>query len=113
MPAATAAPAEAPAFQKTETHLILPADSNQALGIARYAIDFVRNGQCSPAASVLERTNMFHVDATFCGLSAIALGTNAPAVLRAEALEYADAKGATIFGDKTRARAHGGRVRAQ
>jgi len=100
MPAATAAPA--PAFQKTDTHLILPADTNQALGIARYAIDFIRGKQGSPAASVLERTNMFHVDATFCGLSAIALGTNAPTVLRAEALEYADAKGATIFGDRAR-----------
>jgi 2-methylcitrate dehydratase len=103
MPAATApADTAAPAFQKTATHLILPADSNQALGIARYAIDFIRNKQGSPAASVIERTNMFHVDATFCGLSAIALGTNAPTVLRAEALEYADAKGATIFGDKAR-----------
>lgn len=100
MPAATA-PADAPTFEKTDTHLILPADSNQALGIARYAIDFIR-GKGVPAASVLERTNMFHVDATFCGLSAIALGTNAPTVLRAEALEYADGKGATIFGDTAR-----------
>lgn len=106
MPAAEAPAAHA--FQVTDTHMILPADSNQALGIARYAIDFVRGKDAKgarfgqPDDSVFERVNLFHVDATFCGLSAIALGTNAPTVLRAEALEYPDPKGATIFGDSTR-----------
>merc|ERR1719356_560775 len=33
-----------------------------------------------------------------CGVSALALRTNAPTVLREEALDYADPKGATVFG---------------
>lgn len=33
-----------------------------------------------------------------CGISALALKTNAPTILREEALTYADAKGATVFG---------------
>lgn len=89
----------------------LPADTNQALGIARYAIDFLsdepgKGGE--PAPAVLERTRLFHTDAVLCGLSALALGTNAPTVLRREALLYslpADAAaggrtrgGATVFG---------------
>jgi hypothetical protein len=42
-----------------------------------------------PDASVLERANQFHTDAVLCGLSAISLGTNAPNLLRREALQYA------------------------
>jgi 2-methylcitrate dehydratase len=47
---------------------------------------------------------MFHTDAVLCGLSALAMGTNAPTLLRAEALEYrrelsgARSGGATVFG---------------
>ncbi|MBX3363873.1 MAG: MmgE/PrpD family protein [Phycisphaeraceae bacterium] len=67
--------------------VILTPDSNQALGIARYAIDFLAKGE--PSAAVIERTNLFHTDATLCGLSAIAQGTNAPNILRREALQYA------------------------
>lgn len=85
----------------------LPANTNQALGIAEYAIDFMKSG--SPDESVLERTRMFHTDACLCGLSALALGTNAPNVLRDEALGYpvgddtltvgtATQKGASVFG---------------
>ncbi len=75
-----------------DTYTTLPADSNQALGIAQYAIDFMsddkdRAGQPDPA--VLERTNLFHTDACLCGVSAIALGTNAPVLLREEAAQYA------------------------
>jgi len=69
------------------THTTLPADSNQALGIANYAIDFMATAQ--PDAAVLQRTNLFHTDACLCGTSAIALGTNAPTVLREEAAQYA------------------------
>lgn len=93
----------------------LPANTNQALGIARFAIDFLSDEpgkRGEPSASVLERTRMFHTDAVLCGLSAIALGTNAPAVLRREAMRYAideDAEpigrarqaGATVFGSQT------------
>jgi 2-methylcitrate dehydratase len=88
----------------------LRADSNQALGVARYAIDFLsdepgKGGE--PGEAVLARTRLFHTDAVLCGLSALALGTNAPTVLRREALLYGvtDAgrngrmqPGATVFG---------------
>ena len=83
----------------------LPAGSNQALGIAQYAIDFLSNDpekRGKPDASVLERTNLFQTDAVLCGLSALALGTNAPNVLRKEAFEYQDSKGATCFGSTMR-----------
>ncbi|HYF15472.1 MAG TPA: MmgE/PrpD family protein [Phycisphaerales bacterium] len=69
----------------------LPADSNQALGLARYAIDFMSDDpklSGDPSSSVLERTNLFHTDACVCGISAIALGTNAPVLLRREAMMY-------------------------
>ena len=39
---------------------------------------------------MLERTRQFHTDSVLCGLSALALQTNAPTVLRNEALEYED-----------------------
>ena len=69
----------------------LPADSNQAQGIAQYALDFMsdqRGRRGEPDGAVLERTNQFHVDSVICGLSALALGTNAPTILRNEALRY-------------------------
>lgn len=71
--------------------VVLPADSNQALGLGQFAVDFMSDEpgkRGEPDAAVLERTNMFHVDACLCGISAIALGTNAPTVLREEALGY-------------------------
>ena len=100
-----------------ETHVVLPADSNQALDIGQYALDFMwskpsdRGGD--PDKAVLERTELFHADACLCGVSALALGTNAPNLLRAEALTYhapvagfgsfgvpgsAKRLGATVFG---------------
>lgn len=79
----------------------LASDTNQALGIARFALDFLSDDparQGRPSDTVLARTSMFHTDAVLCGLSAIALGTNAPIVLRDEALDYPIENGATIFG---------------
>ncbi len=81
-----------------DTHVTLPADSNQALGIAEYAIDFMSDApgkRGEPDASVVEKTNLFHTDAVLCGVSAIALGTNAPVLLRDEALQYRTA-GSTV-----------------
>ena len=49
-------------------------DTNQALGIGQYAIDFLRDG--APSATVLERTSLFFTDAVLCGASALALCTN-------------------------------------
>ncbi len=90
----------------TRPFVHLPADSNQALGIAEYAIAFLK-GELGdgPSAGVLERTELFHTDSVFCGLSALALGTNAPTILRNEALTYPLAEGetgATVFGSSER-----------
>ncbi|MCA9280136.1 MAG: MmgE/PrpD family protein [Phycisphaeraceae bacterium] len=80
----------------TDTHVHLPADTNQALGIADYAIKAIWGGpgeRLEPDASVVERINQFHTDAVICGLSALALGCNAPNVLRDEAFQYAVPEG--------------------
>jgi 2-methylcitrate dehydratase len=69
-------------------HIRLAPNSNQALGIAHYAIDFLSFKLGQPSEKVLKRTEDFHTDSVVCGLSALALGTNAPSVLRAEALDY-------------------------
>ncbi len=67
-------------------HVTLAADTNQALGLAQYAIDFMASA--APDQAVLDRTNLFFTDACLCGLSALALGTNAPVLLRQEAAHY-------------------------
>jgi 2-methylcitrate dehydratase len=87
--------------------IFLGKNTNQALGIAQYALKFMA-GQLGtgPSPAVTERVQLFHTDATLCGLSALALRTNAPTVLRDEALRYpADTKndrGATVFGSSAR-----------
>lgn len=92
----------------TISHAHLPADTNQALGIAHYALDFLWGSSTSeratPAPSVIEKTELFHTDAALCGLSALALGTNAPVLLRKEALAYTvpDKAGATVYASRTR-----------
>lgn len=83
--------------------VVLPRDTNQALGIGQYAIDFMAGR--GPSDRVLNRTKLFHTDAILCGLSALALQTNAPTLLREEALSYPDPEGATVFGDAVRVKA--------
>jgi 2-methylcitrate dehydratase len=85
------------------TTVTLPRDINQALGIGQFAIDFLA-GALGPGPSdeVLRRTLWFHTDSVLCGISALALHTNAPTLLRAEALEYKDAAGATVYGSRTK-----------
>ncbi len=83
--------------------IVLPRDSNQALGIGRFAVEFVAGELgAGPSAAVLERTCLFHTDAFLCGASALALGTNAPTLLWREALDYPDADGAEVFGSRRR-----------
>lgn len=80
--------------------ITLARNSNQALGIGQYAIDFM-NAAGRPSQAVLDRTNQFHVDAVLCGASALALATNAPVLLRDEALQYRcedPAQSAFVFG---------------
>ncbi|MCA9286517.1 MAG: MmgE/PrpD family protein [Phycisphaerales bacterium] len=92
----------APATTASGTTVSLPRNSNQALGIGRFAVDFMSGRIGHPADAVLERTELFHIDSVLCGLSAIALGTNAPTLLRAEALRYPDAGGVAFFGSRTK-----------
>ena len=49
----------------------LARNTNQALGIGQFAIDFMKRGR--PSEAVLARTRLFHTDAVLCGLSALAL----------------------------------------
>ncbi len=93
----------------------LASDTNQALGIARFAIDFLSSDPSTrgaPDESVLARTNLFQTDAVICGLSALALRPVAPNVLRDEASAYpvtpeawapegSVQSGATAFGSST------------
>lgn len=67
-------------LQKLFSTTVLSKNINQAHELAKYAINFMENGQ--PSAKVLERSKMFHTDSVICGLSALALKTNAPHVLR-------------------------------
>ena len=65
----------------------LPRDQNQALLLAKYARQFMAEG--NPSQAVIDRTKLFHTDSVLCGLSAIGYRANAPTVLRDEALSYA------------------------
>ncbi len=66
----------------------LARDTNQARGIADYALAMVNGRHPGPSDSVLKRVEQFHLDSVACGVSALAAGANAPTVLRQEALEY-------------------------
>jgi 2-methylcitrate dehydratase len=68
--------------------ITLRADENQARGIGQYALDMLAGRFAGPSEVVLARTEQFHLDSVACGVSALALGANAPTVLRREALEY-------------------------
>jgi len=85
----------------TETTVTLPRDSNQALGIGTFACDWFAGKIGTPDDCVKHRTVQFFVDSVLCGASALALQTNAPTVLRNEALDHAHAGGATCFGSTT------------
>merc|ERR1719230_390566 len=85
------------------TSVTLPADSNQALGIGQYAKDFIGGKYGDNIDDIVwERIEQFHTDSVMCGVSALALKTNAPTVLRQEALDYSDGKGATVFGSSSK-----------
>ncbi len=80
----------------------LPRNSNQARGIAQYALDMVQGRHPGPSDAVLAKVEQFHLDSVACGVSALAAGANAPTVLRQEALEYptpADRGGVPMFGN--------------
>jgi len=77
-------------------------DTNQAMGLGRFAVDFMSGKIGKPDEAVYERVALFHTDSVLCGVSALALQTNAPTVLRAEALGYSYPEGAAVFGSSQR-----------
>ncbi len=77
-----------------ETRL-LPADTNQARGLATYAIDFLHRSPKIVGHATLELLERFHVDSVGCGVSALAHRANAPTVLRRDALAAGPATGST------------------
>ena len=87
---------------ETTSSITLPRDSNQALGIGRYACEFMSGRIGEPGEAVIERTTMFFTDSILCGLSALACRTNAPTILRDEAQEYPRVDGACCMGSTTR-----------
>lgn len=66
----------------------LPRDSNQARGIAEYALEFVHSRE-PVAEDVRVQVERFHWDSIGCSIAALAIGANAPWVLRREALAAA------------------------
>jgi len=82
----------------TSQYVRLPRDSNQARGLGQYAIDFLAGRLGQPTPAVLAKVEQFHVDTVACAVAALATGSNAPRLLRAEALEHPDARGARCFG---------------
>jgi 2-methylcitrate dehydratase len=79
-------------------------DENQARGLAQYAIDFLADDSDQIAPEAIRRVVQFHADSVACAVSALALGANAPSVLRREAMEYptGSAAGPTCFGSRRR-----------
>ena len=68
-------------------YITLPANTNQARGLAEYAINFLSQDNKKIDDAVYERTRLFHTDSVLCGISAIAQRTNAPNLLRKEAIK--------------------------
>jgi 2-methylcitrate dehydratase len=83
-------------------YVTLPRDTNQARGIGQYAIDFLGGKLGQPGNAALTKVEQFHTDTVACAVGALAIGASAPSLLRAEALAYPDAQGATCFGSQTK-----------
>ena len=64
-------------------------NTNQAQGLAEFAIKFMAQDPAKIHESVYDRAALFHTDSVISGISAVALKTNAPSILRDEAIhEY-------------------------
>lgn len=85
----------------TSEYLTLSRHENQARGIGQFAIDFLAGKWGEPSDAALAAVERFHLDSIACGVSALACGTNAPTLLRQEALEYAVSGGVPLFGSTT------------
>ena len=81
--------------------VLLSRGTNQARGLADYAIDFLFRRPLPIGRATLDRLQQFHLDSVGCGVSALALAANAPTVLRREAVATrpaAGSRGAVCFG---------------
>ncbi len=76
--------------------MTLACSENQARGIAKYAIEFCGDTG-KPAERVLKKVEQFHRDSVACAVAALAIGANAPKVLRREALQYACTESAGAY----------------
>lgn len=85
----------------SQHEIVLPRDGNQARGLAHYALDFMSGKFAPPGERPLKMVERFQLDSMACGVSAIACGANAPAVLLREAQAYADPRGVPCFGSRT------------
>jgi 2-methylcitrate dehydratase len=88
--------------------LMLSPDTNQVRGLAQYAIDFLAGRFAPPGDLALRAVERFHLDSIACAVSALACNTNAPRVLREEALEYRclpQNRGVPCFGSRLPVRA--------
>ena len=54
------------------SYVTLAKNTNQARGLAEYAIDFMKMDNKKIAEEVYERVRLFHTDSVICGVSAIA-----------------------------------------
>ncbi len=76
--------------------VLLPRTENQALGLARYCVDFLRSPTQATGGigqATLDRVEQFHLDSVGCGVSALSQRANAPTVLRREALDTSPSAG--------------------
>lgn len=91
----------------TSSQILLPRTTNQAYGLASFAIDFLSGRYDGPGEKSLQRVVDFHTDSVICGISALACKTDAPNILRKEALQYptAGSSGACVFGSTIRVHA--------
>jgi 2-methylcitrate dehydratase len=83
-------------------YVTLSSRENQARGIGQYAIDFLAGGLGQPSDAVVAKVEQFHFDTVACAVAGLASSANAPQVLRDEALEYGDPRGAYCFGSTLR-----------
>ncbi|MBW3600041.1 MAG: MmgE/PrpD family protein, partial [Planctomycetes bacterium] len=90
-----------------DAYITLSRRENQARGLGQFAIDFLAGRLGEPGEAAPARVEQFHVDSIACAVAALAIGANAPRVLREEAMDYPAAShgsGAVCFGSTKRVR---------